>query len=170
VSAPGTYSGFYYSPVGDKGRYVLPPAIRKEVKESSGGSKILCLGIEGEEECLTGFGTSRIDRLQQELNDARDRAVAMQDTSFNYKERAQALFGFEQVPFDDSGRFVMPEYLRDLGMVDKGLFFQGAGDFFLIWEPEVLFRQGPSYRAAQASCRKLMAEAQAKAAKKGGAQ
>ena len=168
MPAPGTYNGFYYSPAGDKGRYVLPPAIRKAVKESSGGAKTLCLGIEGEDECLTGFGTSRIDTLQQELNDARERAVRMNDTTFDYKARAQALFGFEQVPFDDSGRFVMPEYLRDLGMVGEGLFFQGAGDFFLVWDPEVLFKQGPSYRAAQASCRKLMAEAAAKAAKKGG--
>ena len=169
MSAPGSYSGYYYSLAGDKGRYVLPPAIRKAVKDSSNGSKILCIGIEGEDECLTGFGTSRIDTLQQELNDARDRAVQMKDASFNYKERAQALFGFEQVPFDDSGRFVMPEYLRDLGMACEGLFYQGAGDFFMVWDPEVLLRQGPAYRAAQAACRKLMAEAKAKAAKKGGA-
>ena len=169
MSAPVTYSGYAYSPAGDKGRYVLPPALRKMVKESSGGSKTLCLGFDGDEGSLVGFGLSRIETLQQELEAERDRAVQMQNTAFNYKARAQQMFGFEQVPFDDSGRFVMPEYLREIGMVGEGLFFQGAGDFFLIWNPEVLATMGPEYRAAQAACRRQMADASAKAAKKGGA-
>ncbi len=163
----GSYSGYAFSPAGDKGRYVLPPAFRKAVKESSGGSKTLCLSYDGEEDCLVGFGLSRIDTLQKELEDDRERAVRMGDTDFNYKARAQQLFGFEQIPFDDSGRFVMPEYLRDLGMVGDGLFFQGAGDFFMIWNPAVLEKMGPAYRAAQAACRKQMAEAAAKAKAKG---
>lgn len=163
----GAYSGYAYSPAGDKGRFVLPPTLRKAVKESSGGHKTLCLGFEGDDGCLVGFGLSRVEKLQQELEDDRERAVRMGDTTFNFKERAQQLFGFEQVPFDDSGRFVMPDYLRDLGMGGEGLFFQGAGDFFLIWNPAELEKQGPTYRAAQAACRKQMADAAAKARAKG---
>ena len=36
MSAFGGYSGQAWSPAGDKGRFVLPPAFRKAVKESSG--------------------------------------------------------------------------------------------------------------------------------------
>jgi len=79
--------------------------------------------------------------------------------------RAQQLFGFEQLPFDESGRFVMPEHLRDLGKVDGGLYFQGAGEFFFIWNPAELARMGIEWKGAQASCAKLVA-----AAKKGGAE
>jgi len=74
------------------------------------------------------------------------------------------LFGYEMLPFDDSGRFVMPEHLRDLGMVDDGLYFQGAGEFFFVWNPEQLGRLGAEWRGAQAACAKLLA-----AAKKGAA-
>lgn len=167
METPVAYSGYAYSPAGDKGRFALPSALRKKVRESSSDHKVLCLAFEGEEGCLIGFGQSRIALLQQELEADRARAVEMKDTSFNFKERAQQLFGFEEVPFDDSGRFVMPDYLREVGMDGEGLFFQGAGDFFLIWNPETLMKQGPAYLAAKASCRKQMAEAAARAKAKG---
>ena len=172
MSAPGaiggTYSGYAYSPAGDKGRFVLPPAFRKAVKESSGGSKTLCLAAHEKFDCLIAFGLSRIEKLQKKLEDEQERAIRMGDDTFDYDTRAQQLFGFEQIPFDDSGRFVMPDYLRDLGQVEDGLFFQGGGDFILIWNPEELARMGTAYKAAQAACRKQLAEAAAKAAKKGG--
>ncbi len=169
MSAPGAYSGYAYSPAGDKGRFVLPPAFRKAVKTSSGGSKTLCLAAHDKFGCLVGFGLSRIEKLQKKLDDEQERATRTNAEDFDYDTRAQQLFGFEQVPFDDSGRFVMPEYLRDLGLGGDGLFFQGAGDFFLIWPPEELERMGPAYKAAQAACRKQLADVAAKAAKKGGA-
>lgn len=168
MAVPGAYSGYAFSPAGDKGRFVLPPAFRKAVKDSSGGTKTLCIGAHEKFDCLIGFGLSRIDKLQQKLDSDQERAVRMQDDSFDYDTRAQQLFGFEQIPFDDSGRFVMPDYLRDLGVVGDGLFFQGAGDFFLIWNPEELEQMGPAYKGAQAACRKQIADAAAKAAKKGG--
>lgn len=168
VSAAGTYSGYGYAPIGDKARFVLPAAFRKEVKDSSGGSKTLCLKVHDKHDCLVGFGTSRIETLKQRLANEQAAAIEARDRDFDYDELAQLLFGFEQLPFDDSGRFNMPDHLRELGNVGDGLFCQGAGDFFLIWNPEELYKMGPAYRAAQAACRKLVAEAEAKAAKKGG--
>ncbi len=171
VSAPeakgSTYSGNAYSPAGDKGRFVLPPALRKTVKESSGGAKTLCLAAHGKLDCLIGFGLSRIPMLQKTLDDEQERAIRMGDAEFEYDTRAQQLFGFEQLPFDDSGRFVMPDYLRDLGEIEDGLFFQGAGEFFLIWNPNELAKMGPAYKGAQAACRKQLVEAAAKAKAKG---
>lgn len=167
MSGFGAYSGYAFSPAGDKGRFVLPPTLRKGVKDSSGGVKTLCLAAHESLDCLVGFGLSRVEKLQQKLDGEQERAVQMQNFEFDYDTRAQQLFGFEQLPFDDSGRFVMPDYLRDLGRVEDGLFFQGAGDFFLIWNPEELAKMGPAYKAAQAACKKKMAEAEAKAKAKG---
>ncbi len=170
MSGTGAYSGFAYSPVGDKGRFALPPALRKEIKDSSGGVKTLCLAGHEKFDCLIGFGLSRIEKLQKKLEDEQERAIRMNDTQFDYDTRAQQLFGYEPVPFDDSGRFTMPDYIRDLANVGDGLFFQGAGDFFLIWNPEELAKMGPAYRAAKAACAKKLAEAEAKAKAKGGKQ
>lgn len=162
MSAFAGYIGQAYSPVGDKGRFVLPPAFRKAVKDSSAGAKTLCLAAHDRFDCLVGFGLSRIDKLNAQLEREEERAIERKQYDFDREVRAQQLFGFEQLPFDDSGRFVMPEHLRDLGKVGEGLYFQGAGDFFFVWNPVELARMGPEWKGAQASCAKFVA-----AAKKG---
>jgi len=164
VSALGGYHGQAYSPAGEKGRFVLPPAFRKAVKESSGGSRTLCLAAHGRYDCLIGYGTSRLPELQAQLEREEERAIRIGDTKFDRDARAGQLFTYETLPFDESGRVVMPEHLRELGKVEDGLFFQAAGDFFLVWAPEELLRMGPDFKSAQIACTKLMA-----AAKKGGA-
>jgi MraZ protein len=164
VSAFGGYSGQAFSLAGDKGRFVLPPSFRKAVKESSGGNRILCLAAHDRFDCLIGFGLSRTDKLEVQLEREEERAIRLGLAEFDRDVRAQQLFGFEQLPYDDSGRFVMPEHLRDLGKVADGLYFQGAGDFFFVWNPEELARMGPEFKGAQAACAKLVA-----AAKKGDA-
>lgn len=161
MSAFGGYSGQAFSPAGDKGRFVLPSAFRKAVKDSSGG-RVLCLAAHDRFDCLIGFGLSRTEKLEAQLEREEERAIRLGLADFDRDVRAQQLFGFEQLPFDESGRFVMPEHLRDLGKVDGGLYFQGAGEFFFIWNPAELARMGPEWKGAQASCAKLVA-----AAKKG---
>jgi MraZ protein len=159
VSGFAGYSGQAYSPAGDKGRFVLPPAFRKAVKESSGGNRTLCLAAHDRFDCLIGFGLSRTEKLNAQLEREEDRAIRMNDARFDRDVRAAQLFGFEQLPFDDSGRFVMPEHLRDLGKVGDGLFFQAAGEFFFVWSPDELARMGPEWKSAQAACAKLVAAA-----------
>jgi MraZ protein len=163
VSGFGGYSGQAFSPAGDKGRFVLPSAFRKAVKESSDG-RILCLAAHDRFACLVGFGLSRTAKLDAQLEREEERAIRLGLADFDRDVRAQQLFGFEQLPFDESGRFVMPEHLRDLGNVGEGLYFQGAGDFFFVWNPDELDRMGPEWKGAQAACAKLVA-----AAKKGAA-
>lgn len=159
MSAFGGYNGQAYSPAGEKGRFVLPPEFRKAVKESSGGNRTLCLGVHDKFDCLMGFGLSRIDLLNARLDREEALAIERKDYAFDRDVRAAQLFGFSQLPFDDSGRFVMPEHLRDLGKVGEGLYFHGAGDFFFVWNPEELARLGPEWRGAQAACAKLIASA-----------
>lgn len=151
------YNGQAYSPAGDKGRFVLPPEFRKAVKDSSNGVRTMCLAAHGKFDCLIGFGLSRIDQLHAQLDREEDRAIARKDYEFDRDVRSQQLFGFSQLPFDDSGRFVMPEHLRGLGKAGEGLYFHGAGDFFFVWNPDELARMGPEWKGAQAACQVLMA-------------
>ena len=160
----GGYSGQAYSPAGDKGRFVLPPLFRKAVKESSEG-RILCLAKHERWNCLTGFGLSRKIELEAQLDREEDRADA-RGSDFDRDLRAMQLFGFLELPFDDSGRFIMPDHLRDLGKVEDGLYFHGGGKFFTIWNPAELAQMGEQWESAQAACGNLVAEAAAKARKK----
>jgi len=142
----------------------LPPAFRKAVKDSSGGSRTLCLAAHDRFDCLIGFGLSRTAKLEQQLEREEERAIRLGDAGFDRDVRAQQLFGFEQLPFDDSGRFVMPEHLKELGKIEGGLYFQGAGAFFFVWNPAQLAQMGPEWKGAQASCLKLAAAARKGAA------
>lgn len=166
MSAFGGYSGQAYSPAGDKGRFVLPPLFRKAVKESSGGTKVLCLAKHERWNCLVGFGLSRREELEAQLDREEERALRLGRDDFDRDLRAMQLFGFVEIPFDDSGRFVMPEHLRALGAVGEGLYFQGAGRFFTIWNPDELARMGDGWESAQAACANFVTEAQAKGKKK----
>lgn len=144
---------------------MLPPAFRKAVKDSSGGNRTLCLAAHDRFDCLIGFGLSRTEKLGDQLDREEERAIRLGQHDFDREVRAAQLFGFEQLPFDDSGRFVMPEHLKELGKVEDGLYFQAAGDFFFVWAPQQLRLMGPEWKSAQAACEKLLA-----GAKKGGGQ
>lgn len=157
----GGYSGQAYSPAGDKSRFVLPPLFRKAVKESSGG-RVLCLSKHDRWNCLIGFGLSRKAELEDQLDREEERALRLGRDDFDRDLRANLLFGFVELPFDDSGRFVMPDHLRTLGRVDDGLYFQGAGRFFTIWNPDELAAMGSEWESAQAACANLLADAKAK--------
>ena len=157
------YSGQAFSPLGDKGRYVLPPAFRKAVRDSS-DSRVLCLAKHDRWHCLTGFGLSRKAEFDVQIAREEERALRL-GRDFDVELRQMQLFGFTEVPFDDSGRFVIPDYLADLGQLDNGVYFQGAGSFFTLWNPAQLAKLGEGWEGAQAACTKLVAEAEAKGRK-----
>ena len=155
---PISYSGQGFSLRGEKGRFVLPPQFRKSVRESSEGNRILCLAKHERWNCLIGFGLSRKDALIAQID--REEMLAIQrGQEFDRDLRQTQLFGFTEVPFDDSGRFVLPDYLLDLGRVGEGLFFQGAGNFFALWNPDEITSMGGGWEGAQAACAMLSAEA-----------
>ena len=62
----GGFSGQAFSPLGEKGRFVLPPLFRNAVKESSDG-RVLCLDKHPRFTCLVGFGLSRQLELETQL-------------------------------------------------------------------------------------------------------
>jgi len=158
AAQPYTYSGQGFSLQGDKGRFVLPAPLRKTLKESSGGTKVLCIAKHDRWNCLTGFGLSRKEELGVQLD--REEALAAQSgREFDRDLRAMQLYGFSEIPFDDSGRFVMPDHLAGLAAIDGQLYFQGAGSFFMLWSPTELGLMGAGWEGAQAACSSLAAEA-----------
>ncbi len=163
ATRPFGYSGQGFSLKGEKGRYVLPPAFRKAVKESSDG-RVLCLAKHERWSCLTGFGLSRREEFADQIDREEERAIRL-GQDFDRDLRAMQLHGFAEIPFDESGRFVMPEHLLELGQLGEGIYFHGAGSFFTLWNPEELARMGQGWEGAQAACSMLAAEAWAKGRK-----
>lgn len=157
AARPFSYRGQGFSLRGEKGRFVLPPAFRKVVRDSSFDQRVLCLAKHERWNCLTGFGLSRMDELDDQLDREEERALRI-GQDFDRDTRSAQLYGFLEIPFDDSGRFIMPDHLVELGAFDDQLFFQGGGAFFTIWNPENLFAMDSAWDAAKAACRALMAD------------
>lgn len=139
---------------------MLPPDFRKAVRESSGGERILCIGIHERWKCLTGFGLTRVDELDAQL-DREEEAALRRDLPFDRELRSNQLFGFSKVPFDDSGRFVMPTRFFRAANIGDRLYFQGGGAFFTVWNPEELDRMGEGWEGMKLACADCEAEATA---------
>lgn len=153
-----SYSGQGFSLKGEKSRFVLPPQFRKTVRESSLGARTLCIAKHERWNCLTGFGLSRKDDLASQID--REEMLAIQaGRDFDRDLRAMQLYGFSEVPFDESGRFVIPDHLLKLASLEDALFFQAAGGFFTLWSPDELAKMGAGWEGAQAACANLATEA-----------
>ena len=77
---------------------------------------------------------------------------------FDVETRSSQLHGFARIPFDDSGRFVMPDHLVTLAKIEDTLYFQGGGSFFTVWNPQQLYAMQAGWEAAQAACRSFEKE------------
>lgn len=132
-------------------RFVLPPDIRKQVKLSSQGDRVLCLSLHDSIPGLVGFGFSREDEFEQQIADEAAAAMARGE-AFNRQDRWSQLTPGYTTPFDDSGRFVLPgNLLRYAGITDR-IYFHSAGPEFFLLSPEVVEGLGPEYRHLKIGC------------------
>ncbi len=158
ASAAQGYYGNGFSPRGEKDRYVLPGDFRAAVLTASANQPILCLDTHHQLPCLVGFGLSRADGFADQISHE-ERIALERGEPFDREERGAQLYGFVRSKFDDSGRFILPDYLGEAISVDKALYFHGGGSHFTIWAPDVLYTMGPGWDNAKRKCRKLIADA-----------
>ena len=164
ASQPYQYSGQEFSLLRDKGRFVLPALFRKTIKESSANRMVLCIDSHHRWPCLIGFGLSRAETFADLLT-REERDAERKGADFDWELRQTQLNSFRQVPFDDSGRFVLPSYLAELAGIEDQIFFQGGGEVVQLWSPARLAAMGQGWENPQAACRYLAAEALAKGGK-----
>lgn len=158
ASRPYRFSGQHFSLQRDKNRFVLPAPFRKVLKEANqdynGGKATMLLLMHDRWECLVGFGGARIAELSRQLDREEEMAIRA-GREFDKEKRSIDLHGFEEVPFDGSGRFVLPESLAALANIEDRIFFQGGGDFFTVWSPVELDRMGEDWKNARQTCQRL---------------
>jgi MraZ protein len=152
-----SYRSQGFSPQREKNRFVLPKEIRHTVRQSSGGQPVLCLVKHDRWPCLSGFGLSRVDEFETELDLEQERKIKTGEP-FDRELKAMQLYSYSKVPFDGSGRFVLPDHMATLAGIGNRLFFNGLGPYFTIWAPEELAKMGDGWQALQASCEMLARE------------
>ncbi len=162
---PSNYWGNGISPRGDKGRFVLPADFRGAVLAASDNAPILCLDSHHKFPCLVGFGLSRTDRFAEQILHE-ERIALERGEPFDRDERAGQLGAFVRTKFDESGRFILPDFLGEAITAGDSLYFHGGVDHFTIWAPDVLFTMGDGWRGAKEKCRWLIDTGAAKGRRK----
>ena len=154
-----SYGGQGFSFEGQNRRFTLPLQMRKLIAESSGKTKMMFVAKHDRWPCLIGYGRSYIHEFSAMLDRQEELANARGD-AFDRDMRAMQLHSFMEVPFDASGRFVLPEAWVKLSKIDDRIFFQGNGDFITLWAPKELYGMGPGFEGPQAVCAGLEDEAE----------
>jgi len=154
AAEPLVFSGQDFSLQRDKNRFVLPPQFRKTLKALGADVLKMTLVKHDRWDCLKAKPVGQAGQLREELRE--ERALAAQSReAFDADRKAIDAFTYEEVPFDGSGRFILPDVLCAVANIDDQIYFQGGGDFFLIWAPEEMYRMDESWRHHQTICRRL---------------
>jgi MraZ protein len=141
VADRAAYQGDGLGLVDDKGRVAIPSSLRTILAGNSprddgkdGGTVII--GVHQKHPCLVAYDPAYVVILKSQL-DQREASFTSEDGEFNYNIKRRAAQG-EAVPFDGSGRFIMPGFPRFHAGIGANAFFYGVFDYFEIWDPKTL--------------------------------
>ena len=161
VSARGRYQGDGIGLVDDKGRVAIPSGLRAMLSANSpkangkdGGTVVI--GAHQKSRCLVAYDPAFVDLLAEQL-DRRELENPGAGGEYDYNIKRRAASG-EPVPFDGSGRFIMPRFPRFYAGIGEHAFFYGVLDYIEIWDPKTLVETPDAPDIMKAMARYYMAE------------
>jgi len=130
------FRGSALNAVDAKGRLSVPAFIRQKIERRS-DEKLLVLSLHPQFQCLVGYDANYSavmqDRAEKRLGDNPDPLAEL--------ELQAGLFGGTvDVPYDPSGRIVMPPRLKRRADIGELALFVGMGGDFQIWNPQVALK------------------------------
>ena len=137
------FNGSALNAVDAKGRLSIPAFIRSVVERRS-DAKAVVIGAHEVDPCLTAYDRGYARHLHIE-NERRRLNEEVQSGSGdqNHFRRARRTFGLtEDVPYDPSGRIIMPPMMRRKGRIEDLALFVGVGGTFEIWNPFTALEHG----------------------------
>ncbi len=130
-----SFIGYAIQAIDAKGRVAIPATLRGPM-EANNGSRSLFIDQHEDESCLVAFDRGWVQLRRDQI--ARDEAFEREaGRGFDLaKARRDPFVTAEPAPFDSSGRFVLPPFLRALAGLTDLAFFSGAIDYVEIWNPQ----------------------------------
>lgn len=136
VGERGLYQGSALTTVDPKGRVAIPANLRSTLERNS-DARFVVVTVHPKSPCLVGYDLGWSRERHRELKDQEKRLLERGE-AIDYNVFRDAYNVAEEVPFDNSGRFLLPGFLRMKGGLKDVAFFQGYGDYFEIWNPDAL--------------------------------
>ena len=119
-----------------KGRLSVPSFIRQKIERRS-DEKVLVLSLHPEFQCLIGYDSNHSaamhERAETRLGDSPD--------PFAELDMQAGLFaGTADIPYDTSGRIMLPPRLKRRADIDDLAMFIGMGAEFQVWNPSAALK------------------------------
>ena len=131
------FNGRALSAVDAKGRLSVPAFIRGVVERRS-DARAIVVGMHEVSPCLNAYdrGYARILYAENERRRLAEEAAGGDRAA--HHARARRTFGLtEDVPYDSSGRIILPPMMRRKGRIEDLALFVGIGGTFEIWNPQL---------------------------------
>jgi len=136
------FQGSALNAVDAKGRLSVPAFVRSVVERRS-DAKAIVIGAHEIAPCLNAYGRSYARNLYQEMERRRLVEEEKGGSLDDHYARARRLFGMtEDVPYDTSGRIVLPPMMRRKGGIEDFALFVGVGGTVEIWNPRTALAEG----------------------------
>ncbi|EMD82143.1 division/cell wall cluster transcriptional repressor MraZ [Pacificimonas flava] len=146
------FQGNWLNTVDAKGRMSIPAAFRDVIQQRAGDRRVVLAPHRGDWDCLEARTTDHVADINRATADryAADEVSPEEDMA-----RLRAFSLSQQVQFEDTGRVVIPEDLRDFADLDGEVLLIGLGNSFQIWNPDLFLEQTEDERVKRFIRRKL---------------
>ena len=131
------FQGSALNAVDAKGR-VSVPAFLRQVIERRGDARTIVLAKHEQFPALSAYDPAYAAQKHLKLERLLEKEETSPDAELAYQRRTMMAFGAsEEVPYDTSGRIVLPPMMRRKGGIEDLALFIGAGETFHIWNPKL---------------------------------
>jgi len=142
VELEDLFTGCALSAVDAKGRLSVPSSIRAVIERRS-DAKAVVIGAHETAPCLNAYDRGYGRFLYTENERRRLAEEAAGGDLAAHHVRARRTFGpTEDVPYDPSGRIILPQMMRRRGRIEDLALFVGIGGTFEIWNPYLAIESG----------------------------
>jgi len=137
VALEHLFQGSALNAVDAKGR-VSVPAFLRSVIERRGDARTIVLAKHEAFPCLSAYDPAYAALKHSKLERLFEKQEGDPDAALDYQQRnLMAFAATEEVPYDSSGRIVLPPMMRRKGGIDDLALFLGAGETFQVWNPSL---------------------------------
>ena len=134
------FQGSALNAVDAKGR-VSVPAFLRSVIERRGDARTIVLAKHEVFPCLSAYDPAFAALKYAKLERLAEKEETQASSELDQARRALMAFGAtEEVPYDSSGRILIPPMMRRKGGIDDLALFIGAGETFQLWNPRAFLK------------------------------
>jgi len=137
VALEHLFQGSALNGVDAKGR-VSVPAFLRQVIERRGDARTIVLAKHDAFPALSAYDPAYAALKHAKLERLAEKQETDPAAELDYARRTMMAFGAtEEVPYDSSGRVVLPPMMRRKGQIEELALFIGVGETFQIWNPRL---------------------------------